>query len=580
MAIQLRVMCDGQVREYSFDRTQVKVGRGPANDLVVAAKGVGITHGTLCLGEQGSRLVFRAHEALTHDTLLVRDGEVQGELDRGAGGAMEVKEGDFLILGESVRLEVLRFRLHREEVEDRFEMVSIPGEFDLHPTASFAQRYLLASEQVTTNAGDVRCLLREVVALCGEGFGQAPVEVSLLILSGEEEFHDESWRLQRDPASQEEPRIRRWRDPLSGYSPDMVDRARRSLESGKVYLIDVATRKEVDSPGQRTMFLPLMRGAEALGYMGLVFAPQGERPDDAHAVIEAMTVRAISGLAALVVDAYQMQRRVESVREENRYFRERERRHYLFKDLICESASMRRVYGRLHELVQRSDEPVLVTGEAGSGKELLGRALHHLSARHEGMFISIQCGHMGDEVLGVELFGCVASELAGALAARKGVFELARGGTVYLEDVDRLSLSLQGKLVRMIKEGEVRRVGDAVGRQVDARLVVSTNRSLPALIQRGVFRHDLYMLLKDGLLEVPSLRERREDIMPLARNFLKVFSARYGKQARGFSSEVEERFLSYAWPGNVRQLQTTVESALLKGGEEEVTTILPEHLGF
>lgn len=576
MAIQLRVMCEGKVKEYSFDRAQVKVGRGPANDLVVAAKGVGITHGTFVLSD-GQRLVFRAPEAVAHDTLLVRDGEVHGELDSGKGGAMEVEEGDFLILGESVRLEVLRFRRRKEEVEDRFEKVPIPGEIELHPTAKFAQRYLLASEQFATNTGDVRCLMREVVGLCKQGFGEAPEEVSLLILSGEEEFHDESWLLKFDASSAEEPRIKRWRDPLAQHSPDMIGMARRSLQDGRVYLIEASAEQ---SPERYTMYLPLMRGEEALGYMGLTFGEAFDRDNEAWPAIEAMTVRAISGLAALVVDAYQMQRRVESVREENRYFRERERRHYLFKDLICESSAMRRVYGRLHELVQRHDEPVLVTGEAGSGKELLGRALHHLSERQEGMFISVQCGHMGDEVLGVELFGCVASELAGALAARKGVFELARGGTVYLEDVDRLSLSLQGKLARMIKEGEVRRVGDAVGRQVDARLVVSTNRALPDLIQSGVFRQDLYMLLKDGLLEVPALRERREDIMPLARNFLKVFAARYGKRVRGFSSEVEERFLSYGWPGNVRQLQTTVESALLKSEEDEVSTIANEHLGF
>jgi energy-coupling factor transporter ATP-binding protein EcfA2 len=274
-------------------------------------------------------------------------------------------------------------------------------------------------------------------------------------------------------------------------------------------------------------------------------------------------LRELRPLAELMVHGRQDEQRARALAEENTYFRERERRHYLFKELICESESMRRVYEQLNTMVTGT-EPVMILGEAGSGKELLARAIHHLGPGREGMFISLHCGRLGDEVLGIELFGCVASELAGALAPRKGVFELAGEGTIYLDEIDLLSPMMQGKLVRMIKEGEVRRVGDSVGRRVQARLVASTHRSPKELVQSGRLRQDLHMLLHDHTLEVPALRDRREDLMPLARIFLKSFARRYNKQVQRFDDEVIARMMSHPWPGNVRALQTFIEAAVLK----------------
>ena len=224
---------------------------------------------------------------------------------------------------------------------------------------------------------------------------------------------------------------------------------------------------------------------------------------------------------------------------------------------------MKAVYKALNAMVSM-DGPVLILGEAGTGKELLARALHHLGPRREGMFISTHCGRLSDEVLGVELFGCVASELAGAVAARKGIFELAQDGTVYLEEIDMLSPMMQGKLVRMLKEGEVRRVGDSVGRRVNARLIASTHRDVQESVRAGRLRPDLYILLKESLLRVPSLRERREDLLPLARTFLKIYARRYNKSACAFDEGIAETLMAHDWPGNVRELQSLVEAAVLK----------------
>lgn len=266
--------------------------------------------------------------------------------------------------------------------------------------------------------------------------------------------------------------------------------------------------------------------------------------------------------------ARQQQRR-RSLREENRYFRDRERRHYLFKDLVCESEVMRNAYDTLSDRVD-DDAPIWLSGEAGTGKELLARAAHHLGDRQEAMLIRMDCADFPRELVDFELFGCVASELTGAVAARKGIFELAEGGTVFLDEVDCLSPMIQGKLARVLKEREVRRVGDAVGRPVDARLIVSSHRDLEELCDLGRFRPDLYELLAPHRLDVPPLRRRRADILPLARIFLKKFADRYEADCRLLGERLQKWLLSYSWPGNVRQLQTVMESAVLVAQNRDV----------
>lgn len=277
----------------------------------------------------------------------------------------------------------------------------------------------------------------------------------------------------------------------------------------------------------------------------------------------------VQGPVSVLIERRCQQKKIESLQEENRYFRERERRHYLFKDLVCESEVMRRIYDALHERVGDSD-PLWMTGEAGTGKELLARALHHLGERAEGMLIRLDCAEFGMELVDYELFGCVANELTGAVAPRKGIFELAEGGTVFLHEVDRLSPMIQGKLVRVLKEREVRRIGDAVGRAVNARVICSSHRDVEQLCRQGSFRRDLWELLKPFQMEVPSLRERRADILPLARIFMRQFVERYDARCRLLDGALERWLESYSWPGNVRQLQTLMETSVLMAKEQEV----------
>ena len=270
-----------------------------------------------------------------------------------------------------------------------------------------------------------------------------------------------------------------------------------------------------------------------------------------------------------LIRQHRMRQTLRSCQEENRYFRERERRHYLFKDLVCESELMRQVYDELHERTE-DEEPLWMTGEGGTGKELLARALHHLGSRQEGMLIRLGCADFPAELVDFELFGCVASELTGAVAARKGIFELAEGGTIFLDEIDRLSPMIQGKLVRVLKEKEVRRIGDVMGRPVDARFIASSHRDLESLCEKGQFRRDLSELLRPHRMHVPPLRERQADILPLARIFLKKFASRYDGRCREINEELASWLTSYRWPGNVRQLQTFLEAAVLMAKDREV----------
>jgi len=280
-------------------------------------------------------------------------------------------------------------------------------------------------------------------------------------------------------------------------------------------------------------------------------------------------VGALRPLAKLVLKSSGRDRASVKASEEIRHYRDRERRHYVFKELIRESSEMQRMYGVLNAFVEM-DVPVLLGGEGGTGKELLARALHHLSQR-PGLMVAINCRTSAATELDTDLFGSVENAFAGTTMARKGAFELAENGTVYLQEIDSLSPMLQGKLLRMLEEGEVRRRGATRSVSVSARLVASCHGDLPAMVEGGKIRRDLFEVLKRHVLIVPPLRERKEDIMPLARIFLKMYAERHTRPAQKFSHEVANFLCTQSWPGNVRELQTRVEAAVLHAAAPEVT---------
>jgi two-component system response regulator AtoC len=209
------------------------------------------------------------------------------------------------------------------------------------------------------------------------------------------------------------------------------------------------------------------------------------------------------------------------------------------------------------------DFTVLIYGESGVGKELFARAIHEASQRRNNVFLPVNCAAISKDVMESEFFGAKKGVYTGAENDRPGILELADGGTVFLDEISELPLDLQAKFLRFLQDKEVRRIGDVSAKKVDVRVIAATNKDLKELVNQGKFREDLYYRLEGIKIEIPPLRERKEDIPILAYYFLEEFNKKYSTDVKGFSKDALEALINYSWPGNVRQLQNVVNEACI-----------------
>ena len=252
----------------------------------------------------------------------------------------------------------------------------------------------------------------------------------------------------------------------------------------------------------------------------------------------------------------------DALERERDYLREEVRVSRNFGDIIGESAALRQVLGQI-EAVAATPANVLILGESGTGKELVAHAIHKNSRRADGPLIKVNCPSIPKELFESEFFGHVKGSFTGAHRDRVGRFQLADGGTLFLDEVGEIPIDLQGKLLRALQEREFERVGDDETRHVDVRVVAATNRDLREEAQAGRFRQDLYYRLSVFPIEVPPLRERREDILPLATHFAARVSRELGIEPPSFTRGHAQQLETYPWPGNIRELQNVVERALI-----------------
>jgi len=244
--------------------------------------------------------------------------------------------------------------------------------------------------------------------------------------------------------------------------------------------------------------------------------------------------------------------------------------------LIAEGAAMRELM-RVVEKVAPTTTTVLIEGESGTGKEVVARALHELSLRAERPFVAVNCGAIPEQLIESELFGHAKGAFTDARTAKRGLFEEADGGALLLDEVGELPLQLQPTLLRVLQEGEVRRVGDSRSTKVDVRILAATNRDLKQLVQAGRFREDLYYRLNVVGLKLPPLRDRVEEIAALSARFLEQHAARVGAPVRRLSQKALELLQRYRWPGNVRELENALERALVLSEEDQIEPdALPE----
>ena len=286
-----------------------------------------------------------------------------------------------------------------------------------------------------------------------------------------------------------------------------------------------------------------------------------------ESAVEAMRVGADDYLTK-PVDLYELRQRVmnliekQQLREEVTSLRQQLDKRFGFESIIGHSAPMERLFEQM-QLVAPTRSTVLVVGESGTGKELVAAAIHRASPRRNERFLAINCGAIPPDILESELFGHERGSFTGAIARKIGKFELAHRGTLFLDEISELYPELQVKLLRVLEERQIMRVGGGEVIPVDFRLLAATNRDLERVVAEGKFREDLYYRLKVVTLRIPPLRERPEDVPLLAEHFLALFAEEHGKPPKRLAPEALELLARFPWPGNVRQLKNVIESVVV-----------------
>jgi transcriptional regulator with GAF, ATPase, and Fis domain len=320
----------------------------------------------------------------------------------------------------------------------------------------------------------------------------------------------------------------------------------------------------ISTGAQSVMCVPLILFDRKIGVLYLDTTSPRDPFNNDHLKL----VAAISGIAAVAIENARQFEWLET--EKERLLSDVNIEH----NMIGETAAMQRVYHFISK-VAPTDATVLISGESGTGKELAARAIHRNSKRSQKAFMAVNCAALNESLLESELFGHEKGSFTGALAQKKGRLEIADGGTIFLDEIGELTLALQVKLLRVVQEREFERVGGTVTLKVDLRVIAATNKNLEEAIEAGEFRQDLYYRLNVVSLEMPPLRERREDIMLLANYFADKYGARCNRKLRGFSTEARNYLTAYDWPGNVRELENAIERAVVLGTTD---LILPEDL--
>ena len=259
---------------------------------------------------------------------------------------------------------------------------------------------------------------------------------------------------------------------------------------------------------------------------------------------------------------------------ENRNLKKELKKEYSFQSIIGNSEAMHRIFDLIRRVSQTATN-ILITGDSGTGKEVIAKAIHYNGPLKDRAFVTVNCGAIPETLMESEMFGHKKGSFTGAVADKIGLFEAADGGTLFMDEVGELPPSIQVKLLRVIQERVIRRVGATDDRKVEVRIIAATNRNLEEMVKAGTFREDLFYRLNVINIEAPTLRERKDDIPLLARHFLKKYSDKFGKPVTGISDEAMESLQKYDYPGNVRELENIIERTVAL---ESGSTILPESL--
>lgn len=345
----------------------------------------------------------------------------------------------------------------------------------------------------------------------------------------------------------------------------------RVLDDGESMLLERIEKNELptsaldrlqcrpENAGKAWIAVPIRHGQEVLGTLSFVCLPAEREVLEADLRFLAL----IAGQVGLAVRFRQVAKeRIDSLQKENERLQEQIKKSFVPDGMIGRSSAMRMVYFHIDQVAD-SKTTVLIRGETGAGKERIAQAIWMGGARKTKAFVRVNCAALPESIIESELFGHEKGAFTGALALRKGRFELAHGGTLFLDEIGEISLATQAKLLRVLQEGSFERVGGTQTIKVDVRVVTATNRNLEKMIEEGKFRIDLYYRINVFPVYIPPLRERKSDILELADYFLEKYSSQSGKKVVRLSTPAIDMLMAYHWPGNVRELENIIERAVL-----------------
>jgi len=558
-------------RVFDAELDSVRIGRAASNDLVLSDALISSEHARIVSSADGFVLEDLGS---TNGTWLVRAGE-QHALGEGRR-AIALSAGDRLQLGapnaEGVELlvdfapdtEVLEIALLRPLSELGKSAPLAAGEDRL-------QLLVQALREVVSHEGlsDVVSGIADAALLLVPRATHATVVLRQDAESGQGGTSGKSVGFV--------PVVTRVRGPSGPRAPDAAVRVTRSIV--RKVISERAALLAADAPSETfssesllgasirsTIGVPLWKDEAILGVLQL-------DNRDAPAMFEARDVDALGVLAVsaslAIANAELIQRlslaRAE-LKKENQYLRGRERARTAEVQIIGASRAMAELLRQLDKVVD-TRVSVLIEGETGVGKELIASSVHYRSKRKDKLFVAQNCAAFPENLLESELFGHKRGAFTGATEEKKGLFEIADGGTLFLDELGELPLSLQAKLLRALQEGEIRAIGATQSKQVNVRIVAATNKNLENEVKAGRFREDLYYRLKVFPIRVPPLRERRDDIAPLAVFFLERYTREMGKSVPGFAQETLEILSAYDFPGNVRELENEVQRLVIQADD-------------
>ena len=552
----------------------VRIGRGQNNDLVLEDTLVSSEHARIVSSEDGFLLEDLGS---TNGTWLRRGGDQQA-LGEGLR-AVALAPGDRILLGGS-------------EGEGSEIQVDFAPETDTLQVALVRPLSELQEPTLGLAASDDRLrslvlALRDVVS--HEGVSDVARGIADAALKLVPRATHATVVLRQDAESGRDgkavgfvPVVTRVRGATGPSAPDGPVRVTRSVV--RKVISERAAVLAADAPSETfssesllgasirsTIGVPLWKDDQILGVLQL-------DNRDAPAMFETRDVDALGALAVSASLAIANAELIQSLslaraelKKENQYLRGRERARTGEVQIIGESKAMNELLRQLDKVVD-TRVSVLIEGETGTGKELIAASVHYRSKRKDKLFVAQNCAAFPENLLESELFGHKRGAFTGATDEKKGLFEIADGGTLFLDELGEMPLALQAKLLRALQEGEIRPIGSTQAKQVNVRIVAATNRNLEAEVKAGRFREDLYYRLKVFPIRVPPLRERRDDIAPLATFFLARYTREMGKAVLGFAQETLEILSGYDFPGNVRELENEVQRLVIQADDDSFLT--------